>query len=84
MTALAVIEHQLRPLRPMFDQLLRPTGVPAERIIRSVLISCERTPRLLECTPVSVIQAATTGAVLGLEADGHTGQGSEGPMDNRL
>ncbi len=73
--ALAVIEHQLQPLRPMFDQLLRPTGVPAERIIRSVLISCERTPKLLECTAVSVIQAATTGAVLGLEADGHTGQG---------
>jgi recombination protein RecT len=75
MNQLAVIEHQLQPLRPMFDQLLRPTGVPAERIIRSVLISCERTPRLLECTPLSVIQAATTGAVLGLEADGHTGQG---------
>jgi recombination protein RecT len=30
---------------------------------------------LLQCTPISVIQAATTGAVLGLEADGATGQG---------
>ncbi|MBF6560521.1 MAG: recombinase RecT [Candidatus Binataceae bacterium] len=72
---LAVIERQLKPLEPMFADLLRPTGVPAARLIRSVIISCDRTPKLLECTPLSVIQAATTGAVLGLEADGHTGQG---------
>jgi len=71
---LDTIERQLLPLEPMFEQLLRPTGVPAERIIRSVLISCERVPRLLECTPVSVIQGAASFAVLGLEADGFTGQ----------
>jgi recombination protein RecT len=72
---LAIIERQLTPLTPMFEQLLRPTGVPAQRIIRTVLISCERQPKLLECTPQSIIQAATTGAVLGLEADGVSGQG---------
>src|SRR5260370_31572068 len=70
------------PLRPQFDELLRPTGVPAERIIRTVLISCERTPQLLECTPISVIQSATTFAVLGLEADGVTGQGYLVPFNN--
>lgn len=72
--ALATIERALSPLAPQFDQLLRPIGVPAERIIRSVLISCERTPKLLECTPLSIIQGAGTLAVLGLEADGFTGQ----------
>lgn len=83
-TELALIERQLTPLAPMFTELLKSTGVSAERIIRSVLISCERTPRLLDCTPGSVIQAATTGAVLGLEADGHTGQGFLVPFrDNK-
>lgn len=71
---LAIIERQLIPLTPMFEQLLRSTGVPAARIIRSVLIACERTTRLLECTPMSVIQGATSFAVIGLEADGFTGQ----------
>jgi recombination protein RecT len=73
--ALAVIEHQLSALRPMFDQVLRPTGLTAERMIRTVVISCERNEQLLACTPLSIMQAAMTGAVLGLEADGVTGQG---------
>lgn len=72
---LALVERQLFTLGPSFDQVLRPIGIPAERIIRSVVIQCERTPRLLECTLPSILQAATTGAILGLEADGHTGQG---------
>lgn len=72
---LAVIERQLLAHRPMFEDLLRSVGVPAERIIRTVLVSCERSDRLRECTPVSIIQGATSFAVLGLEVDGFTGQG---------
>lgn len=72
---LAVIERQLDLMRPLFDQVLKPTGLTAERMMRTVVISCERNPALLDCTPVSIMQSAMTGAVLGLEADGHTGQG---------
>lgn len=73
---LAVIERHFAPLVPMFDQLLAPyKGLTAQRIIRSCLISCERNPKLLGCTPMSVVSAGTTGAVLGLEADGVSGQG---------
>lgn len=79
---LAVIERELLPRKPIFEQLVAGTGVPAERIMRSVLVSCERTPKLLECTPMSILQAATTGAVLGLEADGYTGQGYLVPFWN--
>jgi recombination protein RecT len=72
---LQIIEKQLFNLKPMFDQVLRPTGLTAERMMRTVVISCERNPRLLQCTPTSILQSAMTGAVLGLEADGYTGQG---------
>jgi recombination protein RecT len=83
---LQIIEKQLYTMRPMFAQIMAPLrryGVDPDRIIRSVVISCERTPKLLGCTPVSIIQAATTGAMLGLEADGVTGQGYLLPFKRR-
>lgn len=72
---ITVIERQLDLMRPLFEQVLKPTGLTAERMVRTVVISCERNPALLQCTPVSIMQSAMTGAVLGLEADGVTGQG---------
>lgn len=72
--ALTVYEADLHQLTPTFSDVL-PKGFPVARLIRTVLISLERTPKLLECTKASVMQASTTLAVLGLEADGVTGQG---------
>lgn len=71
---LATLETQLNALAPSFTDVL-PQGVSAARIIRTVLVSCERLPALLQCNRQSIINAATTAAVLGLEVDGVTGQG---------
>ena len=71
---LALLESQFRPLMPKFEQVLNGI-MPASRLIRTVMISCERTPKLFECERQSLFNAAMTFAVLGLEVDGVTGQG---------
>jgi recombination protein RecT len=71
---LAILESQFRPLTPKFEQVLNGI-MPASRLIRTVIISCERTPKLFECDRQSLFNAAMTFAVLGLEVDGVTGQG---------
>lgn len=80
-TNLAVIDKELTARLPMFQQVL-PSSVSPQRLMRTVMMSCERTPKLLECTPQSIMNAATTAAVLGLECDGVTGQGFLVPYGN--
>lgn len=80
-TNLAVIDKELTARLPMFQQVLPPSVSP-QRLMRTVMMSCERTPKLLECTPQSIMNAATTAAVLGLECDGVTGQGFLVPYGN--
>jgi phage RecT family recombinase len=72
--ALEVYEHDLNALRPTFQDVM-PPGIDPDRLKRTVLISLERTPKLLQCTKASIMQSAVTLAILGLEADGATGQG---------
>lgn len=80
---LVVLEHALAPLTDKFTQVLSVPGVnlTAPRLIRSVLISCERTPKLLNCTRQSLFNAAMSAACLGLEVDGVTGQAFLIPFD---
>jgi recombination protein RecT len=79
---LVVMENQLVAMAPNFEQAL--AGVmPADRLIRTVLISCERAPKLLQCSRESIFAAAYTFAVLGLEVDGATGQAYMIPFDDR-
>jgi phage RecT family recombinase len=73
-TSLAVIEQQLEPLVPMLTDVLRGSGLEPARLIRTVMICLDRTPKLLECTSSSIMQCAVTAGVLQLEADGATGQ----------
>lgn len=80
-TNLAVIDKELTARLPMFLQVLPPSVTP-QRLMRTVIMSCEKTPKLLECTPQSIMNAATTAAVLGLECDGVTGQGYLVPYGN--
>jgi recombination protein RecT len=70
---LAILENQLRPLSPKFSQVLAKV-MPVERFTRTLIVSCEREPKLLLADRQSLFNAAMTGAVLGLEADGATGQ----------
>lgn len=73
-TNLTVVTQELKHRLPMFQQILPPQVQP-ERLMRTVLISIERNPKLLDCSLPSIVNAATTAAVLGLECDGVTGQG---------
>jgi recombination protein RecT len=79
---LAVIEHQLKSIRPRLDSALGGI-MPATRLEQTILVSCERIPKLLQCSPQSVLNAAMTFAVLGLPVDGATGQGFLLPFWNK-
>jgi recombination protein RecT len=78
---LAILETQLKPLAPKFAQVLGRL-MPVERLMRTVLVSAERAPKLLECDRQSLFNAAMTFAVLALEVDGVTGQGFLIPFKN--
>jgi len=74
MNDLTIIERQLQHVEPQLHNAL--SGImPTKRLIQTVLISCERTPKLLNCRPQSILNGAMTFAVLGLPVDGATGQG---------
>jgi recombination protein RecT len=83
MSELVAIEKAFLPLAPKFADVLNVPGVnltPA-RLIRSVMISCGRTPKLQSCTMASLFNAAMSAACLGLEVDGVTGQAFLIPFD---
>jgi recombination protein RecT len=71
--ALVVLERQMAPLAPRFAEVLGRT-MPVERLIRTIMISVERLPKLLDCDRQSLFNAAMSAACLGLEVDGVTGQ----------
>lgn len=72
--ALVILENQLKPLAPRFADVLGKT-MPVERLIRTVVLSVERLPALMDCDRQSIFNAAMSAACLGLEVDGVTGQG---------
>jgi recombination protein RecT len=80
--ALTVFESQLQPLKPQFAEVLGDL-MPVDRLIRTVLVSVERAPKLLDCSRQSLFNAAMSAAVLGLEVDGVTGQAFLIPYGNR-
>lgn len=71
---LVVIEKQLTTLAPRFDNMLRGSLMDSRALIAGVMIACERTPRLLECTPQSLLNCTNTAAALRLPFDGASGQ----------
>ena len=85
-TEIAIVERQLTQLIPELQKAIPPAllkTLPAERIVRTILVSLERTPKLLECTFQSIVNAAWSAACLGLEVDGITGQGFLVPFAGR-
>lgn len=81
-TALVALENQLKPLAPHFAQVLGKT-MPVERLMRTVMVSVERLPMLLDCDRQSIFNAAMSAACLGLEVDGVTGQAYLIPFKGR-
>jgi recombination protein RecT len=82
MNALTIFENQLLPLKSRFSDVL-PAEVKPDRLIRTVVMSAERNPKLLECDRQSLFNAAMSAAVLGLECDGVTGQAYIVPFKNK-
>lgn len=70
---LIVFENALRPLTPHFEQALG-NAMPVERLMRTIMISIERNPKLLQANRQTLLNAAMSAACLGLEVDGVTGQ----------
>lgn len=71
---LAIFENQLKPLANQFEDVLADR-MPVERLMRTLFMACEKTPKLLDCNRQSLINSGMTFAVLALETDGVTGQG---------
>lgn len=74
---LTIIENNLTAIAPELMQAIPPAIreiLPAERIIRTLMVSLERNERLQQCSMPSLVNAAWSAAVLGLEIDGYTGQ----------
>ena len=75
MSEIDVYERALTPCLPSFGNLLAGSGIAPERLMQTTLVSLERNPALMKCTPQSVINCAVSAAVIQLEIDGVTGQG---------
>lgn len=71
---LTLIQRQLDTVAPRLTEVLAGR-MPVGQLIQTILFSFERTPKLFDCKPQSVLNAAMTFAVLGLPVDGVTGQG---------
>lgn len=78
-----VIEKQLTALAPRFDDLLRGSLMDSKALIAGVMIAFERSPRLMECTPQSILNCTNTAAALRLPFDGASGQFFPLPFRNR-
>lgn len=62
--------------------LALPKHLTAERMIRVALSTAQRTPALLECTPLSFLSCVMAAAELGLELSGPLGQAYLIPRKN--
>lgn len=81
--------HQLTTIRQLLDkqkaqiQLALPKHMDVNRLVRVAMTSVQRTPKLLECDPITLLGAVIQSAQLGLEPDGITGQAYLIPFMNR-
>lgn len=80
--AYATIEQAIREREEMIVATLAPT-IPRERFIAVSLQAITRSPRLLECTPASIIKALRDAAELGLEPSGLMGSAYLVPYRNK-
>ena len=55
-------------------EMALPKHMTADRLLRIAMTSVQKTPKLLDCTPQSLIGAVMQAAQLGLEPDGVLGQ----------
>lgn len=84
MSNVAILEKALVPLRSNFAAALASCNLSPDRFMQSVLTAYDNSARLRECSMQDVLNAAQTGAFLGVIVDGFTGQAAIVPFrDNR-
>lgn len=59
-------------VRPTIDQLI-PDHLDADRLIRGALVACVRDPKLMQCSPESIVNSIVQAAQLGLEINSALG-----------
>ena len=59
-----------------------PKGVSAERLFSVAYVALERNPRLLDCTPISILRCVVLGTQLGLDVSGVGNQAFMVPYRN--
>lgn len=64
-------------------EIALPKHMTAERMIRVGLTAVQKTPRLKECSPLSIVGCIVQASQLGLEPDGVLGQAYMVPYNNR-
>jgi recombination protein RecT len=69
---MASLRTMLETAAPKIQQVL-PAHMTAEKLVRITTAAISRTPTLLECTPLSIVQSVMIAARLGLECDGVLG-----------
>lgn len=76
-TAVALAEFREQSLNPIMDRLTAALAgeMPVERMMQTIMVSLEKTPKLLQANRQSVVAAAMTACLLRLPVDGATGQG---------
>lgn len=75
--------HQLDKMAVEFDKVLPPHMTP-DKLMRTVITSVQNNPKLLDADRNTLFSSIMTGAALGLELDGVTGQGYLVPFKGRV
>lgn len=68
-------DKNLEKCLPKFELVLKGTGLSPARLKQTIISALMANPYLAKSDPTSIMQAAMSAAVLGLECDGATGQG---------
>lgn len=71
-SAIATLRDLLEKSKSKFQDVI-PKHLSADRLVRVAIVACSRTPKLLLCTPVSVLNSVMQAAQLGLEPGGPLG-----------
>jgi recombination protein RecT len=67
-----VMHKNIPNLKDLIPEAMRRHMTP-ERIVKIVLSAASRNPKLMECSPISILKACMTSTQLGLECDGILG-----------
>ena len=90
MAAIVPYAEKVATVRSLFDRvkpqvaLALPRHLNADRLLRIAMTSVQRTPKLLDCDPKSLIAAVIQSAQLGLEPDGALGHAYLVPYGNTV